>query len=301
MDHLERAYRREELPLLAADYERQKAADRENHMRAYRAQVAAARERHERDLAAKKTLARVVPDYEGLREKLLGKRRAEHAERCREAEVLIEQEKERRRADAIRAREEEERRRAAAEEARLAREKEEAARAERQRADAEREAQLEAQKRAEIEERQASLRRQSDMQAAQEARAAERLERSRQETASRIESDSWRRGPAPSSGSGSTDPMFANRRYRPGDLARSRGAGTGGPTAPPPTSARGPTAPPPSSGRYVPGAFSRMRQQQPPQPPAHVSGGSTSDADGFTQVKPRGSVYRPPGARDRGM
>lgn len=265
MDHLERAYRREELPLLAADYERQKAADRENHMRAYRAQVAAARERHERDLAAKKTLARVVPDYEGLREKLLGKRRAEHAERCREAEVLIEQEKERRRADA------------------------------------EREAQLEAQKRAEIEERQASLRRQSDMQAAQEARAAERLERSRQETASRIESDSWRRGPAPSSGSGSTDPMFANRRYRPGDLARSRGAGTGGPTAPPPTSARGPTAPPPSSGRYVPGAFSRMRQQQPPQPPAHVSGGSTSDADGFTQVKPRGSVYRPPGARDRGM
>lgn len=301
MDHLERAYRREELPLLAADYDRQKAADRENHMRAYRAQVAAARERHERDLAAKKTLARVVPDYEGLREKLLGKRRAEHAERCREAEVLIEQEKERRRADAIRAREEEERRRAAAEEARLAREKEEAARAERQRADAEREAQLEAQKRAEIEERQASLRRQSDMQAAQEARAAERLERSRQETASRIESDSWRRGPAPSSGSGSTDPMFANRRYRPGDLARSRGAGTGGPTAPPPTSARGPTAPPPSSGRYVPGAFSRMRQQQPPQPPAHVSGGSTSDADGFTQVKPRGSVYRPPGARDRGM
>lgn len=302
MDHLERAYRREERPLLEADYERQKTVDRENHVRAHEARVAAARERHEVDMAMKATLASMMPDYESLKRKLLEKRHAAYEERKKQAEVRIEQEKEQRRADVIREREEAERR--AAEEAaqRAQREKEDAARLERQRAEEERQAQLEAQKRAEIEERQASLRRQSDMQAAQEARAHERLEASRQAAASRAESvDTWRRGP-PAASSGASDPMFANRRYRPGDLSRSRGTQGGGMV--PPSAPRAPmsSAPPPSarpeggSGRYVPGAFSRMRQGQSGAGSAPPSANQT-DRDGFTTVKPRTGVYRPPGAR----
>ena len=54
------------------------------------------------------------------------------------------------------------------------------------------------------------------------------------------------------------------------------------------------------SGRYVPGAFSRMRQgagaaAQSAPPPARNAG--QDDTDGFTTVKPRTGAYRPPGAR----
>ncbi|KAL4402704.1 eukaryotic translation initiation factor 3 subunit A [Malassezia pachydermatis] len=317
MDHIERAYRREERPLLEADYERQKKIDRENHDRAHAARVQAARERHEMDMALKETLTSLMPDYEGLKAKLLEKRRAAHEARVAEAKEHIEREKAERRARVQKERDEAAQREKAEAEAQAQREKEDAARLERQRADAEREAQLEAQKRAEIEERQASLRRQSDLHAAQDLRSQERFERSRAEPSpvSRAETaDTWRRGPPapPSGGAGSTDPMFANRRYRPGDLARSRaGGGAGGPTAPPPTSSQPRTPmsmppPPPASsrgesgggsGRYVPGAFSRMRQSgggagNAPPPPS-----SGTDNDGFTTVKPRSGVYRPPGAR----
>lgn len=303
MDHLERAYRREERPLLEADYERQKKTDRENHQRAHEQRVRAARERHEMDMAIKKTLAPLQSDYEGLKAKLLGKRREAHAAKVAEAQELIEREKEERRARVKEEQEEAERKKAAEAEARAQREKEDQVRLERQRADAEREAQLEAQKRAEIEERQASLRRQSEMPPAQDSRMYERRQEmppSRTDTA-----DTWRRGPPPSTG-GSTDPMFANRRYRPGDLSRARGTG-GAPGGAPPqrTPMSMPPPPPPSSrpeggsGRYVPGAFSRMRQgagqasqgNAPPPPPPQA------DRDGFTTVKPRTGAYRPPSAR----
>ena len=159
MDHIERAYRREERPLLAADYERQMAMDRDNHKLAHEARVAAARERHQTDLAMKATLASVMPDYDMLRAKVLDKRRAAFKERRAEADRLIEQEKEQRRAKIVREREEAVRRAKEEEELARKREEEDKARLERQRADAEREAQLDAQKRAEIEERQAQLRR----------------------------------------------------------------------------------------------------------------------------------------------
>mgnify|MGYP006990412948 FL=1 len=163
MDHIERAYRHEERPLLAADYERQMSADRENHKLAHEARVAAARERYQTDLAMKATLSSVMPDYSMLRSKVLEKRRAEYEKRRAEAQKLIEHEKERRRAQVIEERQEASRRAAEQEELARQREQEEKARLERQRADAEREAQLEAQKRAEIEERQSLLRRQTDM------------------------------------------------------------------------------------------------------------------------------------------
>ena len=88
MDHIERAYRHEERPLLAADYERQMSADRENHKLAHEARVAAARERYQTDLAMKATLSSVMPDYSMLRSKVLEKRRAEYEKRRAEAQKL---------------------------------------------------------------------------------------------------------------------------------------------------------------------------------------------------------------------
>ena len=346
MDHIERAYRREERPLLAADYERQMAMDRDNHKLAHEARVAAARERHQTDLAMKATLASVMPDYDMLRAKVLDKRRAAFKERRAEADKLIEQEKEQRRAKIVREREEAVRRAKEEEELARKREEEDKARLERQRADAEREAQLDAQKRAEIEERQAQLRRQSEMQAAQEARAQERIH-DRVPTymesgssgirtgaappppmaASRAESAStWRRGPPSASSAGAADPMFANRRYRPGDLSRQAAAsgrtpmsmGQQPPTEPSPAapgasspfSRSGASAAGPGgrgSGRYIPGAFSRMRQSgvgsgpapggAAPPPSAPTQQQQKPDDDGFTTVKPRTGAYRPPGAR----
>lgn len=346
MDHIERAYRREERPLLAADYERQMAMDRDNHKLAHEARVAAARERHQTDLAMKATLASVMPDYDMLRAKVLDKRRAAFKERRAEADRLIEQEKEQRRARIVREREEAVRRAKEEEELARKREEEDKARLERQRADAEREAQLDAQKRAEIEERQAQLRRQSEMQAAQEARAQERIH-DRVPTymesgssgirtgaappppmaASRAESAStWRRGPPSASSAGAADPMFANRRYRPGDLSRQAAAsgrtpmsmGQQPPTEPSPAapgasspfSRSGASAAGPGgrgSGRYIPGAFSRMRQSgvgsgpapggAAPPPSAPTQQQQKPDDDGFTTVKPRTGAYRPPGAR----
>lgn len=308
MDHIERAYRREEQPLLAADYERQQAADLANHKRAYEVQRATARERYEHDMAMKKVLSRIMPDYEGMRGMLLEKRRAAHEERVAHAQTQIEKEKEQRRADMIAAREEEERRRAAEEEERAKneeqrklRDQEEARLAEKRRADAEREAQLEAQKRAEIEERQAALRHQAEKQAAQQAKAQERLDRDRSEAAARADSaGSWRRGGA---SSGASDPMFANRRYRPGDLRR-QGETRAPESRPPPPSSERPAAGG-GGGRYVPGAFARMRQggggapsSDGPTRPPPSSQAPPKDADGFTQVRPRsGNAYRPPSAR----
>ena len=160
MDHLERAYRREEQGLLSADYERQKKADQEHHRAAHEARLVASREQHEADMAQKKRLARLLPDYGDILTMLVARRREEHEQRRHQAEQQIEREKEQRRADMIRAREEAERRAAAEqeraaqlEEQRKQQQQEEARRAELRRADAEREAQLEAQKRAEIEER----------------------------------------------------------------------------------------------------------------------------------------------------
>lgn len=321
MDHIERAYRREEQPLLAADYERQQAIDLANHKRAYEVQRVTARERHESDMAMKKVLVGIMPDYDGMRDMLLGRRKALHEERVAQAETQIEKEKEQRRMDILHEHEEEQRRREEAEKERAAyeaqrkqREEEEARLAESRRADAEREAELEKQKRAEIEERQAALRMQAEKQAAQQAKAQERLDRDRAEPRTET-GGAWRRSGAPSAAppaasSGATDPMFANRRYRPGDLSRNS-EGRAPEPRPMSTERRAPEPrtmpserPAGAGGRYVPGAFSRMRQGGGGAPPSEGAArppppsAPPRDADGFQQVKPRSSTaYRPPSAR----
>ncbi|CAG8551320.1 13494_t:CDS:2 [Acaulospora morrowiae] len=160
MDHLERAYRKEEIPLLEKDYERQRKADKAYHEAARKLQLETAAAKHAEDLKLKERLKRILPDYLKYRSEIENKRSEEFEDRRRAAQAKIEEEKEKRR-QLYRAKKEEERKRKEAEEdARLRAEDEEKRR---------KEAEEEAQRRAEEEER---LTRRAE----EESRAAEKLE-----------------------------------------------------------------------------------------------------------------------------
>jgi len=97
MDHTERSYRKEELPLLKADYERQKATDLHTEKEARKTLLAVSKEKHQNDLILKERLKRIQPDYKELRKVLEGKRKEEFEGREKAALKKIEEEKEKRR------------------------------------------------------------------------------------------------------------------------------------------------------------------------------------------------------------
>ncbi|KAF7334436.1 Eukaryotic translation initiation factor 3 subunit A [Mycena venus] len=109
VDHIERAYRKDERPLLAQDYEQQQATDRETFATIQTARKEAARRAHEEDLETKKRLARMLPDYEKRRAVVIAKKGEEYAKRKDAASRKIEEEKAKRR-KAVMAKREEERR-----------------------------------------------------------------------------------------------------------------------------------------------------------------------------------------------
>ena len=92
MDHLERAFRREEQPLLIADYERQKQNDRRDHDRAREIQLQTSKETHEADLLRKQRLSRLLPDYPEIRRMLLQRRQEEYEEHVASAAKEVEKE-----------------------------------------------------------------------------------------------------------------------------------------------------------------------------------------------------------------
>ncbi|BGP53062.1 eukaryotic translation initiation factor 3 subunit A [Rhodotorula sphaerocarpa] len=172
IDHLERAYRREEIPLIAEDYKRQQTRDREAFESAQVQRAEESRQKHARGLAIKASLQRILPDYSSFRERQEREsREAYEAERRRLDDQLAEAKAERRRQ--ILAEREEERqaeiRRQQEEEERRVREEEHA------RIRAEQEAR-EAEERAKIEERQreAAARAEAEARKALEERLAQR-------------------------------------------------------------------------------------------------------------------------------
>lgn len=92
-DHLERAYRKEERTLLADDYERQKAHDKESHEALIKSsrEDAKAKQRYEREL--KTRLARMLPDYEVARQAVASKQEQEFQESKAQAQKIIAEEK----------------------------------------------------------------------------------------------------------------------------------------------------------------------------------------------------------------
>jgi translation initiation factor 3 subunit A len=126
IDHLERAYRREEVKILPQDWESQKAEDLAAYEAAKKLTLDAAKVAHEEAVALKKRLGRLVGAYETFRDEIKQQRSQEFEERRKAAERELQKAIEKRRKEV---RERQERARAAEEaereRVRLQKEKEE--------------------------------------------------------------------------------------------------------------------------------------------------------------------------------
>ena len=155
IDHLERAFRKEELKLLSKDYDAQRDRDLAAHEKFREETMKDAEKKHKEDVALKHRLSRLLPKYEEFTKDLKERRRDEFEKRRKAAdrEYQTAVEKRKREARERKLREQREReeaeRRAQEEEERVAREAEEAeaAAAEKSRLAAEAKARREAERR----------------------------------------------------------------------------------------------------------------------------------------------------------
>lgn len=96
IDHLERAYRREEIKHLPEDYEAQKAGDIEDYDKMKQETLEAAQEKHKEDVALKHRLGRLVPNYLEFKKTVSEKRYEEFEKRRKAAERDFENKKKQR-------------------------------------------------------------------------------------------------------------------------------------------------------------------------------------------------------------
>ncbi|KAF8840291.1 hypothetical protein BDN67DRAFT_1069437 [Paxillus ammoniavirescens] len=182
IDHVERAYRKEERPLLDQDYAEQQATDRATFEAVQKARLENSVAAHKEAVAAKKRLARIVDDFRKHKETLLSARSEEFKKKRAAAEKKIEEEKEQRR-QAHTAEIEQERRQREQEEEEARQAEEERLRVEAEQRAAE---EAEAAKKREEEEQQAEQRRQRELEraaAAEEARKKAQREAEAEERA----------------------------------------------------------------------------------------------------------------------
>ncbi|KXT13022.1 hypothetical protein AC579_3333 [Pseudocercospora musae] len=153
IDHLERAYRKEEIKHVPADYEAQRKRDLEAYEQDKEETLAAAKQKHKEEVALKHRLGRLVGHYEQFKRSITEQRHADFEKRRKQAERELNAAMEKRRrevrerkvAEKRRAEEEERMRREEEERARL--EEEEAARAAEEKRIKDAEAKAEAEKR----------------------------------------------------------------------------------------------------------------------------------------------------------
>ncbi|KAF3911841.1 hypothetical protein AA313_de0208615 [Arthrobotrys entomopaga] len=277
IDHLERAYRKEELALLPQDYEAQRKRDLEAHNEKVEQFLLEHKQKHEENVLLKKRLSRLVPIYESFRDDVRSRRHEEFENRRKKAEQQLQVEMDKRRKQVREARErkrreeEEAERRRIEEEERLAKEEEERI------AKEEEEARKKEEARKEQEER-----RKEREEAAAKQRERERIaeERAEERKRQRMEADNAaRERPAAPPEPTKTEPEFRPTRVPiaaggggwrerlAAKQAAEAAAATGGegPSADangekaaapvqPPVAAPAP-APAPESGKYRPGAF----------------------------------------------
>jgi translation initiation factor 3 subunit A len=178
LDHLERAYRKEELKHLDDDYEKQRKEDYASWEATKNETIKSAQEKHKEDVALKHRLSRLVGPYESFRKTITEQRHADFEKRRKGAERELQQKMDQRRIEVRQQREAEKKRaeeeaRFAAEEAeRVAREEEEAARAAEEKKARDAEAKAEAEKRRE--ERMEAARKQREREEEAEQRRLER-------------------------------------------------------------------------------------------------------------------------------
>jgi hypothetical protein len=107
VDHIERAYRKEERPLLDQDYEEQQAHDRLTFENLQKARIEGSKIAHLHNIETKKRLSRMIDDYLSRREVVGAKRGDDHARKLATAARKIEEEKAKRRNIVLQQREEE--------------------------------------------------------------------------------------------------------------------------------------------------------------------------------------------------
>ncbi|KAK3720098.1 eukaryotic translation initiation factor 3 subunit A [Vermiconidia calcicola] len=268
IDHLERAYRREEIKHLPEDY----AAQRDQDLKAYETSkeetMRSAEEKHKEEASLKHRLSRLVPNYDTFKREITEARHADFEKRRRAAERELNQKMEQRRKEvreqraAERRKLEEEERMRREEEEQQAREAEEAERAAEEKKQKDAEAKAEAEKRRA--ERAEAARKQMEREEEAERRRVERKQQergapssaapSRFGTGERPSMEGLRRGPAPaapteepSQAEGRTAPRLA-LAGGPGKLTwREREALKASGQSPAPETTATPSPPPPPS------------------------------------------------------
>lgn len=93
IDHLERAYRKEEIKHLKDDYEQQQKDDEEAYEKAKQDELKEAERKHKEDVELKHRLSRLVPTYQSFVNEVKQSRRAEFEKRSKIAQKELEQKK----------------------------------------------------------------------------------------------------------------------------------------------------------------------------------------------------------------
>lgn len=93
IDHLERAYRKEEIKHLKSDYERQQKEDLTAYEKARDEELKEAKQKHKDDVELKHRLSRLVPTYQNFVNEVKQSRRTEFEKRSRIAQKELEQKK----------------------------------------------------------------------------------------------------------------------------------------------------------------------------------------------------------------
>ncbi|KAG6861043.1 hypothetical protein C0995_004544 [Termitomyces sp. Mi166 len=303
VDHIERAYRKEERPLLVKDYELQQKTDRETHETIQRTRREVARAAHEEDMATKVRLARMVEDYRARREVIVAKKASEFAKKKEAAHKKIEEEKAKRRNAVLKAREEERLRLEKEEKLKMEKEEEEAriaaeraAEEERKRAEVEAAAAAAEAVQREAEEKATALRKEREAERAVAAEQA-RLRLQREEEAEarararQTEKNQPIRAPVPARPNGSDNVWRRGGASTPLSRSESPAAGAAPPRfggAPTAGGWRDREAAKKASGGPAP--TSRAASTAPLRPVASAREEPKKDEDGFQPAK---QVYRP--------
>ncbi|KAI8973832.1 hypothetical protein BDF20DRAFT_978420 [Mycotypha africana] len=96
LDHSERAYRKEEIPLLEKDYEHQQKTDKAFYDAQRKARLTAAKSQHEEDMKLKERFGRILNDYKEFKAKIEQRHQKKMEALRKEAEEAIEKEKQER-------------------------------------------------------------------------------------------------------------------------------------------------------------------------------------------------------------
>jgi translation initiation factor 3 subunit A len=93
IDHLERAYRKEEVKHLKEDYEKQMEADREAYEKTKEEELKESEQKHKEDVALKHRLSRLVPTYQDFITTVKQQRKSEFEKRSKAAQKELESKK----------------------------------------------------------------------------------------------------------------------------------------------------------------------------------------------------------------